>query len=178
MRLLELWTLLEGKEEYVINNFGDRLVQAYDADPTTAKEELDAPRIVEILAGFDLTKQFDVAVAEVRETGPQASQQVSEETQETVEHSTITRRQFTLTLPPPEIIAIQPQYKYYDIQGSPPPDAHTYVLNLAKVSLYNAAKREGILQKAKASCRKQMEQLLSGFDVVINFWDDIEPVKG
>jgi len=56
MRLLELWTLFEGKEQYVINNFGDRLVQAYEADPTTAKEDIDAPRIVDILAGFDPTK--------------------------------------------------------------------------------------------------------------------------
>lgn len=89
-----------------------------------------------------------------------------------------THRRFTLTFPPPKIIAIQPDYKYYDIQGNPPPDAHTYVLNLAKVSLYNAAKREGILQKAKASCRKQMEQVFAGFNIEVKFFDEIKLSKG
>lgn len=55
MRLVELFILFENKEQYVINTFGPRLVQAYEADPTTAKEEMTAEEITKILAGFDPT---------------------------------------------------------------------------------------------------------------------------
>lgn len=81
------------------------------------------------------------------------------------------KRKFTVVLPSPQIIAIDPSYRYYDIQGSVPPEAHTYVLNLAKVTLYQTALQEGILEDAKNFIEKQLKQILFNFDVDVFFSD-------
>jgi len=120
-----------------------------------------------ILAGFDLNKGMSVTKQEMPEPHQEATP-FAQEAPVAAKQKT----QFIITLPPPEIIGMQTDYRYYNIQGSPPADAHTYVLNLAKVTLYDAAKREGILQQAKVSCQKQMQQLFSQFDVIIHFQDE------
>ena len=79
------------------------------------------------------------------------------------------KRQIKVTLPTPEILAIDPSYKYYDIQGSPPPDAHTYLLNLAKLQLEQKALEEGILEDAKASITKQFRQMYPEIDLDVLF---------
>jgi len=127
-----------------------------------------------ILAGFDLAKGVTVTIQSPSLQKPSSSNQALQENR-TPSNS---KSQLIITLPPPEIIAIQPDYKYYDIQGTPPPETHTYVLNLAKVTLYEAAKREGIFDKAKVSCRKQIQQLFSEFDVMVNFSDEETKIEG
>ncbi len=112
-----------------------------------------------IMAGFNLVHGINVTIKE-----PDMKQ------------SSI-KPQVSITLPPPQILSIQPDYSYYDIQGNPPPDAHTYVLNLAKVNLSGAALREGILEKAKTSVIKQMQQIFSDVDLEIHFQNEIQEVK-
>ena len=113
-----------------------------------------------IMAGFNLLHRINVTVVhEPDKDNPEITSRVR------------------ITLPPPQIIAIQPDYSYYDIQGNPPPDAHTYVLNLAKVSLWEAAKREGILEKAKQSVVQQMQHIFNNVDLEIYFHDEQELVN-
>lgn len=107
-----------------------------------------------IMAGFNLVHGINVTIKE------------SEVKQSSV------KPQVSITLPPPQILSIQPDYRYYDIQGNPPPEAHTYVLNLAKVNLSGAALREGILEKAKISVIKQMQQIFSDVDLEIHFQNE------
>ena len=112
-----------------------------------------------IMAGFNLVHGINVTIKE------------SEVKQSSV------KPQVSITLPPPQILSIQPDYRYYDIQGNPPPEAHTYVLNLAKVNLSGAALREGILEKAKISVIKQMQQIFSDVDLEIHFQSEPQEVK-
>jgi hypothetical protein len=118
-----------------------------------------------ILAGFDLNRGFNLTVHEE----PKAIEQSGQEDRPLIERNT---RRLVVSLPSPQIIAIDPDYKYYDIQGDPPPEAHTYVLNLAKVQLHQAALNEGILEKAKASITNQLTQIFSDFDLAVVFSND------
>lgn len=116
-----------------------------------------------ILAGVDLSEHTKVFIQEVSNPQNQAGQ----ENLTTV--TPLRKSQIIITLPQPKIIAVDPTYKYYDIQGNPPIEAHTYALNLAKVTLRQAALREGILEKAKTSIVKQLQQFFPAFDVSVQF---------
>lgn len=117
-----------------------------------------------IFAGFDLNKAFHVNIKEV----PQETLSDWEEGSDVLLQI---KRKFTVLLPSPQIIAIDPSYKYYDIQGKVPAEAHTYVLNLAKVTLHQTALQEGILEDAKNSIKKQLKQILFSYDVDVYFSD-------
>lgn len=64
-----------------------------------------------ILAGFDLAKGVTVTIQSPSLQNPSSSNQTLQENH-TPSNS---KSQLIITLPPPEIIAIQPDYKYYDI---------------------------------------------------------------
>jgi len=77
-----------------------------------------------------------------------------------------------IRLPRPEILAIDPTYSYYDIQGSPPPEAHTYILNEAKFKLRSVALQAGILDDTRKSAHTQLSQLFPGYQITVTFDDE------
>lgn len=100
-----------------------------------------------VLAGFDFDKGLRVTVEE-REGKKQAVH---------------------IILPRPEIISVEPEYRYYDIQGRIPAEDHTLILARAKVTLRQAALRAGILDKARESVQTRLPYLFPSSDVYITF---------
>lgn len=100
-----------------------------------------------VLAGFDFDKGIRVTV----------------EDREGRKHAV------HITLPQPEIISVEPEYRYYDIQGDIPPEEHTLILMKAKAALRQAAIREGILDKARESVQMRLPYLFPASEVYISF---------
>ena len=105
-----------------------------------------------VLAGFDLLKGRD-----------------SIKINETVDKNPIGKKQIFILLPQPQIISIEPSYKYYDISGSVPVDTHNWILSRAKANLRNAAIQTGILENAKKSVQMQIRQLFIDSEVSVDF---------
>jgi len=100
-----------------------------------------------VLAGFDFDKGISVTVEE-REGKKQAVH---------------------IILPRPEIISVEPEYRYYDIQGRIPAEDHTLILAGAKITLRQAALRAGILDKARESVQTRLPCLFPSSEVYITF---------
>ncbi|MGE0084737.1 MAG: DUF4230 domain-containing protein [Desulfococcaceae bacterium] len=100
-----------------------------------------------VLAGFDFDKGISVTV---EERGGQ-------------------KQAVHITLPRPEIISVEPEYRYYDIRGSIPAEDHTLILSRAKTALRQAAIREGILDKARESVQIRLPYLFPASEVYITF---------
>ncbi len=100
-----------------------------------------------VLAGFDFDKGIRVTVEE-REGRKQAVH---------------------IILPHPEIISVEPEYRYYDIRGTIPPEEHTLILMKAKAALRQAAVREGILDKARESVQTRVPYLFPAAEVSVTF---------
>jgi len=105
-----------------------------------------------VLAGFDFDKGISVTVEE-REGQKQAVH---------------------IILPRPEIISVEPEYRYYDIQGRIPPEDHTQILARAKATLRGAAVRAGILDRAKESVQMRLPYLFPTSEVYITFSQDMK----
>lgn len=86
-----------------------------------------------VLAGFDLGRRFSVNVTE-----------------------TDGRKTVNVFLPRPEIISVEPEIRFHDIQGSPSPEDFDWVLRQARTTLRNEAVRTGILRKARETVRGQL----------------------
>lgn len=73
------------------------------------------------------------------------------------------KRKIVIKFPSPEIISIEPDYKYYDINGSVPIQIHNWLLARAKMTLKSAAVKAGILEVAKKSMKTHIEQIFWGY---------------
>jgi len=92
--------------------------------------------------------------------------------EEPVQEAGVTKsivKNISVTLPPPEIISIEPSYKYYDISGNPPIEIHNWLLAQAKVRLKNMAVQMGILEKAEESAKNLIEEVFADFKVKVYF---------
>jgi hypothetical protein len=105
-----------------------------------------------VLAGFDLLKGS-----------------VSIKIDETIQENQAGKKQILIVLPQPQIISIEPSYKYYDISGSVPVDTHNWILARAKVNLRNAAIQAGILENAKKTVQMQLQQMFIDSEVYVDF---------
>lgn len=83
-----------------------------------------------------------------------------------------TEKRMQIHLPRPRIIALDPTYRFYDIQGSPPPEAHTYLINEARFNLRSKALQAGILDDTRKSARDQLAQLYPDYQITVTFEDD------
>jgi len=73
----------------------------------------------------------------------------------------------TVTLPGPEILAVDPVSRFYDLQG--PKDAELYnaLLLKARRDLRAAALQQGILDRAKASLEAQLQAIFHGTGITV-----------
>lgn len=73
----------------------------------------------------------------------------------------------TVTLPEPEILAVDPVIRFYDIQG--PKDAELYnsLLLKARRDLRQAALTQGILVRAKNAAEAQLQALFHGTGITV-----------
>ena len=76
-------------------------------------------------------------------------------------------RRVTVTLPEPEILAVDPVIRFYDIQG--PKDAELYnsLLLKARRDLRQAALTQGILVRAKSAAEAQLQALFHGTGITV-----------
>jgi hypothetical protein len=81
-------------------------------------------------------------------------------------------KRMLIRLPRPRIIALDPTYRYYDIQGAPSPEAHTYIINEARFNLRSKALQAGILEDTRKSARAQLAQLYPDYQISVTFEDD------
>lgn len=108
-----------------------------------------------VLAGFDLTDgNMEIAI---RETGD------SKTTEKPVPF-------IRITLPPPEIISVDPTIQYHDLQGALPMDIHNWMLLRARNQLKQAAIQAGILARAEQSIRVQVAGMFPGANITIDFY--------
>ncbi|MFA5206523.1 MAG: DUF4230 domain-containing protein [Lentisphaeria bacterium] len=73
----------------------------------------------------------------------------------------------TVTLPEPEILAVDPVIRFYDLQG--PKDAELYnaLLLKARRDLRTAALQQGILDRAKTSMETQFQAIFHGTGITV-----------
>ncbi len=132
----------------VIEYRDDRLIPLFNDFLNILDKRVLIIAKAKVLAGFDLDKGIQIRV-ESSALHPRAD--------------------VYITLPPAEIISVEPDYRYYDIQGSIPPDLHTTLLLRAKNTLRRAAVKEGILKKAEESMRAGLPCFFPSANVHIYF---------
>ena len=124
-----------------------------------------------VIAGFDLLKEMKVEVENksdglVAKTPNKGDSETKKE-----------KKALWITLPPPEIVSIDPSYQYYDIQGPIPPETHSWLLAQAKSKLRNAAIQTGILENAQKAVSLQLQYIFSDFEVHVRFSKKLETEK-
>jgi len=80
-------------------------------------------------------------------------------------------RRVTVTLPEPEILAIDPVIRFYDLQGFKDAELYNSLLLKAKRDLRQAALAQGILARAKSSLETQIQALFhsTGITVTVRY---------
>ncbi|PKD42018.1 hypothetical protein CWO84_01020 [Methylomonas sp. Kb3] len=93
-----------------------------------------------VSAGFDLSKDISVSVSNP-------------------EHL------IKIRLPKPQILSIDPTYKYYDIKGQLTINNHNALIQKAKATMRQVALQAGILDQATRSIKDQLELYFEGYSV-------------
>lgn len=112
-----------------------------------------------VLAGFDLKKKFSINIVESED-----------------DNNPDKRREIHIILPPPRIIAVEPNYRYYDISGSVPIETHNWILLRAKNTLRSSAIEAGILEDAKSSIHSYLRQMFYTYDDIHVSFSDSSPL--
>ena len=76
-------------------------------------------------------------------------------------------RRVTITLPEPEILAVDPVIRFYDLQGFKDAELYNSLLLKARRDLRQAALAQGILPRAKSAAEAQLQALFHGTGITV-----------